>query len=60
MDESIFQLSKDLYTLKAEYEMNIQQLSRTNQRMQADIEVLRKSSNELRAHMEKHEKDLHS
>lgn len=60
MDENIFQLTKDFYTLKAEYEMNMQQLAKTNQRMQADIEALRKSFNELRDSMEKHEKDLHS
>ncbi len=55
MEESIYQLLKDFYTLKAEYDMNMQQLANTNKRLTADIEKLRTSFNELRDHVEEND-----
>jgi len=54
MEQQIFELARDFYTLKAEYEMNMKQIERVTTRLTQDNERLRKSFNELRDSFAEH------
>lgn len=54
MADNVFQITKDFYTLKAEYEMNMQQIQRVNQELRREVDRLTKSFNELRDVVAKH------
>lgn len=48
MEHSLFKLTKDFYTLKAEYLLNMQQIQQANQRLTSEVDRLTKSFNKLR------------
>lgn len=60
MDSQVFELAKDFYTLKAEYQMNMQQLQKTNQKQNGELSELRRSINELRDHIAEQEEKADS
>lgn len=48
MDKNTFELVKDFYTLKKEYEVNMVQLRQRLQRLDRDVDRLTRSFNELK------------
>lgn len=56
MGNPIFQLTRDFYTLKKEYEINMESILKTLTRQTKDIEQLGKRFNELRDHVEEKDK----
>lgn len=60
MEKETFELVKDFYTLKTQYEVNMQQIQSTNRRLTQDVERLTKSFNELRDSLVEHEANMHS
>ena len=54
MEESIYQLFKDFYTLKAEYQVNMQQIQQANQGLTREVDRLIASFNELRDSVAEH------
>lgn len=56
--DATFELVKDFYSLRKEYEVNMQQIQQANQRLRAEVDRLTKSFNELRDSLVEHvEKD---
>ena len=58
MDEKLFELVKDFYTLRTEYEVNMKSIQQSIRRLDQDVSKLTKSFNELRDALEEHVKDI--
>lgn len=48
MEQQLFELTRDFYTLRKEYEVNMQNIQKSLQRLESDNSRLTKTLNELR------------